>query len=188
MDKDDKMMLERVLHALAKVYANDYFLIENKCHELAIVGAFYRYFSNMYRAWFRKMYPEVSIDMEYSRMGEEMCAKPAPPNSHSKNHMRIDFVIHERKSQAQNILAIEFKLDGRNKDIDWDYEKLSAMTIKSKDDNQVRNYGLGISIVLEPNGLVVRCFKDGSGNGGNVKYKWDGSGFVLNNTLVHIGR
>jgi len=184
MDKFDTMVLTRVLHALAEVYKNDYFLIEYKCHELAIVGAFYRYFSNSYRTWIRRKYPEVSIDMEYSRMGEEMCAKPAPPNEHGKKHMRIDFVIHKRKAQTQNILAIEFKLEGRDKDIDWDYEKLKAVTIKSKDVKQVRNYGLGISIVLEPNGLIMRYFKDGSDCDEDGKYKWDGAQFVRDKSIV----
>ena len=75
------------------------FLVEEKCHELSIVGAFYRYFRNEYDDYFKSNYPDVSVDMEYSKMGEELCAKPAPSNKGGKQHMRIDFVVHKRKAR-----------------------------------------------------------------------------------------
>ena len=182
MDENDEIIIEKVLFALGEVYRNDYFLIENNCHELSIVGAFYRYFRNEYDNWFKEHFPDVSIDMEYSKMGEELCAKPAPPNnSQDKKHMRIDFVVHKRKFQTRNLLAIEFKLDGREKDVKWDYEKLSAITVKVDDDvvddKQVRNYELGISIVLEKNAMIMKFFKDGSECYPVRKYNWDGEGW-----------
>lgn len=165
MNIDDESMIVKVLCALREIYRNDYFLVEEKCHELSIVGAFYRYFRNEYDDYFKSNFPDVSIDMEYSKMGEELCAKPAPSNKGGKQHMRIDFVVHKRKSQEQNLLAIEFKLEGRTKEIDWDYEKLKAITVKVDDEKQVRKYELGISITLKKNGLVMKFFKYGDACG-----------------------
>ncbi len=173
MDKDDECMISKVLYALGEVYRNDYFLVENNCHELSIVGSFYRYFRNEYDDYFNSNFPGVSIDMEYSKMGEELCAKPAPTNDMGKKHMRIDFVVHKRKCQTQNLLAIEFKLKGRKKDINWDYDKLKAITVKADDVSQVRNYELGISALLKDDGVEMRFFKDGKERC-SLPYKWNG--------------
>ena len=181
MNENDGEMISKVLFALGEVYRNDYFLVENNCHELSIVGAFYRYFRNEYDDYFKSKFPDVSIDMEYSKMGEDLCAKPAPPNDMDKKHMRIDFVVHRRKYQTRNLLAIEFKLDGRTKDINWDYDKLKAITVKGDDDKQVRNYELGISIVLKKDGLIMKFFKGGEECGKVREFIWDGKDWKKEN-------
>lgn len=188
----DRELVDKVLHALQITYSTDYFLIENGCHELSIVAAFYHCFKNEYEAWFKSAYPEVSIDMEYSKMGEKMCAKLAPPNESGKKHIRIDFVIHKRQSQTQNLLAIEFKLDDRDKDIKWDYEKLRAITVKCDEANQVRNYELGISILLKKDYVEMKYFKDGNDIEQDESFKWLKGKFCKMESIdivtSHIGR
>ena len=177
--KADRRMIDKVLSALCEIYRNDYFLIENNCHELSITGAFYRYFRNNFDRWVAEKFHDVNIDMEYGKMGEELCAKPAPLNNVGKRHMRIDFVIHKRGIQTQNILAIEFKLKNRKKDIEWDYEKLKSITIKSDNENQVRNYILGISIVLDKKKVSMKYFKDGAEcSREECCYVWNGEELV----------
>lgn len=156
------------LNALASVYENDYFLIEKCCHELTVVAAFFRAFCEQNQI----ANEQIKVDMEYSRMGESLEAKPAPPNEHGKKHMRIDFVIHQRGNQHNNKLAIEFKSGNSKKDIDWDYEKLKSVTDSSTDLNQVRNYGLGLSVRYDMEGIVLMSFEGGTIQD-ERRYLWD---------------
>ena len=158
LDVDSIESLKRaVLNALASVYENDYFLIEKCCHELTVVAAFFRAFCEQNQI----ANEQIKVDMEYSRMGESLEAKPAPPNEHGKKHMRIDFVIHQRGNQHNNKLAIEFKSGNSKKDIDWDYEKLKSVTSHVVDPHQVRNYGLGLSLQYDEQSVVLVAFVDG---------------------------
>ena len=89
-----------VLDALASVYENDYFLIEKCCHELTVVAAFFRAFCEQNQI----ANEQIKVDMEYSRMGEFLEAKPASSNEHGKKHMRIDFVIHPGETLKEFIV------------------------------------------------------------------------------------
>ena len=140
-----------VLDALASVYENDYFLIEKCCHELTVVAAFFRAFCEQNQI----ANEQIKVDMEYSRMGEFLEAKPASSNEHGKKHMRIDFVIHQRGNQQNNKLAVEFKCNGREKELAWDIEKLKSVTIRADDPNQVRSYGLGLSVQYAVGGITL---------------------------------
>ena len=66
-----KRVKDAICVVLGAVYKNEFRLIEQQCHELNIVGAFYHYFRSM----FEKDFVSYSIDMEYSRMGERKASK-----------------------------------------------------------------------------------------------------------------
>lgn len=154
---DPESLKMAVMGALTEVYKNEYYLIEHRCHELTVVAAFFYSF----RLHNQIADNRISIDMEYSRFGETLEAKPASPNTYGKKHMRIDFVVHQRGVQENNKLAIEFKDANSKKDIAWDYEKLKSITVRLDDSRQIRNYGLGLSVKYNKDGVTIVSFTDG---------------------------
>ena len=173
-----KAMMDAVIVALGIVYKNEYRLIENHCHELNIVGAFYHYFRNLFEGLLRP----YCIDMEYSRMGSKMNPKEIDirnlkgkcPYCHKRHSRRIrsDFIIH-KPGKDKNLLVIEFKGEWSSGCLIWDEKKLRALTkpIQSRPRGvaYVCGYLLGVSIILKDSGAGLQWFTKGEKNGGLVE-------------------
>lgn len=170
LDVDSLAALKNaVLDAITEVYKNDYFLIEQCCHELTVVASFFKFFCARNRIEDNL----IKIDLEYSRIGESLEAKPAPLNNEfNKSHMRIDVVIHQRGCQRKNKLALEFKCGERQKDLEWDFEKLKSVTVCSDNPSQVRNYKLGLSLQYNERGVILVPFIGGEEQE-SEQYSWN---------------
>ena len=160
-------LVEMIKKAMWCVYRNEYWLIEQECHELNIVGAFYHYFRCMFDSEFK----ECSIDMEYSKQGRESlpkeikakCSNKKCSNCGKDDHkhrIRSDFVIHHRGDNTRNILTLEFKGEWAktNGNCDWDFEKLKVLTRKGTEEF---SYSYGGFVKLEKHGVTITWFEDG---------------------------
>lgn len=162
--------MEEIQVSLGAVYKYEYRLIEQHCHELNIVGAFYHYFRSM----FEKRFCTYCIDMEYSRMGMRNVPKEIHaftgegncPFCHERHGRRIrsDFIIH-KPGTDKNLLVIEFKGEWSSGCLEWDERKLCELTksIKSRPQGEsyVCGYMLGLSILLKHEGIELQHVRRG---------------------------
>ncbi|MBO5905377.1 MAG: hypothetical protein J6Q84_03040 [Kiritimatiellae bacterium] len=168
-----KRVKDAVCVALGAVYKNEFRLIQQQCHELNIVGAFYHYFRSM----FERDFESYSIDMEYSRMGERKMSKSISVSAekrkcsycHEKHSRRVrsDFIIH-KPGTDDNLVVIEFKGEWSKGCFAWDKKKLQELTkplsSRSDTDDYVCGYQLGVSIVLNNQRVVMSFYPDNNDN------------------------
>lgn len=172
-----KRVKDAVCVVLGAVYKNEFRLIEQQCHELNIVGAFYHYFRSMFECDFES----YSIDMEYSRMGERkmyklisvLAGKEKCSYCHKKHSRRIrsDFIIH-KPGTDDNLAVIEFKGEWSKGCIEWDQRKLQELTkplsSRPNTDDYVCGYQLGVSIVLKNEKVAMRFYLSGNDSAKSV--------------------
>ena len=157
--------------SLGAVYKYEYRLIEQHCHELNIVGAFYHYFRSM----FEKRFSKYRIDMEYNRMGARNVSKEIHilmggeccPICHKKHGRRIrsDFIIH-KPGTDENLLVIEFKGEWSSGCQSWDERKLceltKPLTSRPEGESYVCGYKLGLAIRLKHDGIELQQVRRGN--------------------------
>ena len=176
--KYSKLLKDAVAFTTGAVYKNEYRLIQQHCHELNIVGAFYHYF----RLYFGDQFRPYCIDMEYSRMGNRLLPKEIAVNARDgvcpcchkehKRRIRSDFIIHQPGSD-KNLFVIEFKGEWSSGCLEWDHRKLCELTkpITSRPDGEsyVCGYKLGVSIMLKDSGVGLEWFTNGEKDGDAIE-------------------
>lgn len=165
-----KLLKDAVAFTIGAVYKNEYRLIQQHCHELNIVGAFYHYF----RLYFGDQFRPYCIDMEYSRMGNRLLPKEIAVNAgggscpycHKQHSRRIrsDFIIH-KPGTDDNLLVIEFKGEWSSGCLAWDEKKLreltKPLTARPAGESYVCGYKLGVSIIMKEVGCQLQMFVKG---------------------------
>ena len=86
--------------------------------------------------YLQKSFPDHKIDCEYNREGE------VPKENEAGDRVRPDILIHQRRTNKHNLLAIEAKKEPEN---DYDQKKLKGYI-------QKQNYAYAVSIVLPASG------------------------------------
>lgn len=129
--------------ALDDLYKNDQYLLKVKANERDIVSHFSRYFINKIEN--NENFNKYNVDCEYNR--DEFNEKKYKEVIYEQKKHRIipDMIMHQRGSNSNNILAIEFKTYfNSNKNGENDKLKLQALT----DNNSFYRYRLGLHIRL----------------------------------------
>jgi hypothetical protein len=151
-----KELKKNITTTLQKVYKDDISLINRKVNERTIA---YRFGFYLIEEAFKKFAPQdikISIDLEYNRNGRN--AKSLK-NFNPAYGKYPDLIIHERETNDNNILIIEFKKP--NVSMDDDFKKLIGFTDKV----DVYKFGLGVSIVIKADIQdtlnSITYFKDG---------------------------
>ena len=144
MNNIEEELMNYVEHALEDLYEKDDYLIKNDTSERNIVFHFGRYFINYIEK--KDSFNKFNVDCEYNRdiFDENMNKK-----INCKGEVRgmiPDLILHERGTNDNNILAIEFKKYSNNdkEGIKNDYLKLEALT----DNTMHFKYKLGLFIRL----------------------------------------
>jgi hypothetical protein len=124
--------------SIRQLFKNDAMLLENDVNERTISGKLAFYLSSQY--------PELNVDCEYNRKGDEVKRLPAPESSCTSDTkgktIFPDIIVHKRGKDTANKLVIEIKKDG-NDDTDRDIKKLKELT--SENGNYNYNYGFHIT-------------------------------------------
>jgi len=90
-----------IREAMLTVYNADYYLIENKVNERAIVFRFGVYFNQQLS---RSQFKQFDLDCEYNRnLGEPKRTENFPKG------VLPDILLHRRGNNHENILVMEFK-------------------------------------------------------------------------------
>lgn len=129
--------------ALDDLYENDQYLLKVKAHERDIVAHFSRYFIN--RLENNDNFNKYNVDCEYNR--DEFNEKKYKEIIYDKKKHRIipDMIMHQRGSNSNNILAIEFKTYfSKDKNDKNDRLKLEALT----NNDSFYRYRMGLHIIL----------------------------------------
>ncbi|MBO7123819.1 MAG: hypothetical protein J6V90_11150 [Treponema sp.] len=117
--KESDKVIELIKLALKEVYKNDKYLIDNKISERAIVSKFACYFSQMAKD---SPFKNFDIDVEYNRQGIKS-------KIIGEKLVCIDFIVHERGNNNDNLIAIEFKpyWNKNKKAIEKDKQKIKDL-------------------------------------------------------------
>ncbi|MBR5096961.1 MAG: hypothetical protein IK094_07660 [Treponema sp.] len=134
--------------ALKKVYKNDKYLIDNRISERAIVSKFACYFSQIAK---EKEGPlkKYDIDVEYNRQGIKSKIL-------GEKLVCIDFIVHERGNNHNNLIAIEFKpyWNKKKKAIEKDKQKIKNLCDNA---NEYRyKYGFVLTFEKELEKIIVQ--------------------------------
>ena len=127
-----------LFESVAKLYANDYYLIARGGMETACQTRVMYYMQDMlYNAPRFDIWRQYNLDCEYNKNMHGVKELPG-----SNRYAQIDLVLHIRNTDANNLLVVEFKLSGN--DNSHDIEKLKNLT----DSNQQHRYLLGAAVEL----------------------------------------
>ena len=131
-----KVLISTINKALDRLYQDDADLLERRVHERSIVFRFGLYFFELLKR--NDQYTELYLDFDYNRN-----MKNPKRTINFPEGVYPDLILHKRKSNDHNILALEFKTYW-NVNNDLDIRKLKDLT------NQRGQYGfkLGVSILL----------------------------------------
>ena len=108
---------ELIESALDKLYKQDIYLLEHEVHERTIVFRFGHYLQNLMDE--TEAFRDYYLDFEYNRNGNQPKRIPAQ----SQNGALPDLIIHQRGTNAHNLLIMEFKTPW-NRQIEDDCKKL----------------------------------------------------------------
>ena len=97
-----KILDDLVEKALDELYVKDSYLLENEVHERTIVFRFGLYLQALMDK--SNEFNEYNLDCEYNRNGEDCKRLPCRPCGAVP-----DLIIHQRGSNDNNLLVIEFK-------------------------------------------------------------------------------
>lgn len=145
MNYDIEYVEQIVNNALDKLYYNEEVLFATNTSERNLVFHFARYFCDEIK---ETIYSEYDVDCEYNRNAEsDRNVKEVLIGGNTKKSIIYpDFILHKRRSNEFNILAIEFKKysNSRKMACDKDKEKLKALT----NINASFRYKVGLFIVF----------------------------------------
>ena len=108
---------ELIESALDQLYKQDIYLLEHEVHERTIVFRFGHYLQNLMDE--TEAFRDNYLDFEYNRNGNQPKRIPA----RSQNGALPDLIIHQRGTNAHNLLIMEFKTPW-NRQIEDDCKKL----------------------------------------------------------------
>jgi len=136
-------------NALFELYKNDHNLITNDAHEMACVFRFGIYFEQLKKT---SAFNHLSVDCEYNRYNKE-------PKKILENFVRPDLIHHERGTQNNNLLIIEFKKANSPEDNkNDDFRKLKEFTSLTGE----FKYLLGAYIEVKNEGSSIIYFMNGN--------------------------
>lgn len=141
-------IMEIVWLALCRVYDEQIYLINNRVSERSIVFWFGIYFHELMQG---TEFESLDIDVEYNRNFQD-----AKRTENFERGTFPDFILHERGSNENNILIIEFK-PWWNAGTDDDIIKLGDFTATLSG----YNYDIGLSILLGQESPTCIVVEDG---------------------------
>lgn len=150
MEVNEKL-IEIVNETLDKLYTNESYLFKSNSSERNMVFHFARYFLEIIKE--KDFYKNYNVDCEYNRdlLDPKMCAVLGYKKE--KHRIYPDFIFHERGTNENNMLAIEFKKNRRRSE--EDNNKLMFLT-----NNEFRyKYRLGLFIKLTKERTSVEIVK-----------------------------
>lgn len=161
-------------NALTEFYSNDGVLLEYDTEDKAVAERCMVFRIGWYMLNRMKCIKKLrwaDLDCEYNRNfcdPKYMYVMDTASNKYKKKNIVPDLLIHQRRSNENNLLVIEFKKgdpepDDRNKDI----QKLAYFT----DPGMEYTYSYGLYIELHRNGAIVQVFQDGE-HCANLDYQW----------------
>ncbi|MBQ9313686.1 MAG: hypothetical protein IJ220_01605 [Clostridia bacterium] len=157
MELDEIMKI--VNSTLDLLYKNEKYLFENDVSERNLVFHFSRYFCLLLEK--NNKYKEYSVDCEYNRNSFNERKYKELIYEKKKHKINPDFILHERGSNNNNILAIEFKKNSNNNNsqINRDYWKLKGLT----NELGVYKYKLGLFIRfgIRRDKVIIKAFING---------------------------
>jgi hypothetical protein len=128
-------LISIVKKALDELYQGDADLLDRQVHERSIVFRFGLYFYELLK---NSSYSKLDLDFDYNR---NMCDSKRTPRF--PDGIYPDLILHKRRSNRDNILALEFKTYW-NKSHETDIYKLRDLT----NPQQQYRFKLGIAIIL----------------------------------------
>lgn len=148
-----------------KLLENDYELLENNTHEVTISGLLAQYIKAFIKDTPLIENGNLSVDIEYNRMPDirnpemqEQVSKAIyiisfgdkRPDLHKeiKRNVRPDIIIHQRKTNTNNILWLELKLNVNESECRYDMQK--AWYAMSQ-----LQYELGVSILVDTTAQII---------------------------------
>lgn len=148
---DIEMLRVLIFESVAKLYANDSYLINRGGMELAckIRVAIYMQEILLNNPMFRQ-WRQYNLDCEYNknRLGMKRIRQS------NRKYIQTDLILHVRGKDCFNLLVCEFKLLKRN--MRQDFDKLQDLT----DERLNYKYRLGCAIALEKQGPVYKFFQN----------------------------
>ena len=124
MEKDE--LIQIIQECLGRLYTNDASLLEINIHENAVNGRFARYLADHFEK------DEITVDVEYNRHIDQLKTYGIYGDS-----AIVDIVVHQRLTDANNIVALECKKRTIN---EVDVRKIKALV-----DDEF-NYQYGITV------------------------------------------
>jgi len=139
--------------ALNQLYEKDKSLILRRANERSITFRFGIYFEELVK---KSSFKHLNIDAEYNRNGEKY---KWMPSELKRNSTYPDILLHQRETNNENKLFIEFKghWNTNEKARDIDIKKLEYFTSQ----NDEYRYTLGVFVELEREKWNIKYFVDG---------------------------
>ncbi|MEI6706008.1 MAG: hypothetical protein WCK96_02610 [Methylococcales bacterium] len=145
---------EILIESLKKLYEKDESLISRHAHERSITFRFGIYFEELVK---NSNFSHLNVDAEYNRNGEKY---KFMPSELKRSKTYPDILLHQRETNNQNRLLLEFKTywNNNSKACEIDIKKLKYFT--SQDEEY--KYTLGAFIELERYTANVIYFINGT--------------------------
>jgi hypothetical protein len=166
MELDD--FLKATEDAVRGVYESDIDLVGSKANEKAI--------AHRLAIYLESSFPEMNVDCEYNRYGEELSSEQLPGIEKCKEGKGTDWIIpdiliHIRKSEDGDNLAVFEIRSGSELD---ECDKLKLMGMTSKSGRFRYDFGLGVEFYLEHWDRLL--FIDGRQQGEPIRSDWSNEG------------
>ena len=149
MNEDIYKIYKIIEKACIELYENDFYLIDNRVNERAIVFRFGIYVQELIDK--NKFFDNYNVDNEYNRN-----IKDPKSFSNAENGVYPDLIIHHRGDNEHNLLIIECKTEW-NSDVDRDIHKIR----KFVDKKGIYKYRYGLSMIFEINKVECKFIEDG---------------------------
>jgi hypothetical protein len=175
MELDDFLKATEV--AVRGVFESDIDLIDSKANEEAIAHRFAVYLESSF--------PEMNVDCEYNRYGEELSPEQLPGIEKCKEGKETgwiipDILVHVRKSKEEDNLAV-FEIKSGSELDECDKLKLMGMTMKSGR----FKYDFGMGVEFYPDHCDRLLFVDGEQQGEPIRS--DGSQTWASKRVSKVG-
>lgn len=148
-----------IFESVAKLYANDSYLINRGGMELAckIRVAIYMQEILLNNPMFRQ-WRQYDLDCEYNKSTSTSGLKEIPC---ARKYIQTDLVLHIRGTNQFNLLACEFKLTAADIFIPKHGKPSDAAKLQDLTDERLDyKYRLGCAIALEKQGAVYKFFQN----------------------------
>ncbi len=140
-----------LFESVAKLYANDYYLIARGGMETACQTRVMYYMQDMiYNDPKFIIWRHYNLDCEYNKNTHGVKELPC-----AEKYAQPDLLLHIRNTNDHNLLVAEFKLDGN--DATYDMEKLRCLT----NSQQEYRYLLGVAVKLSSRGATYTFIANG---------------------------
>jgi hypothetical protein len=143
---------DKVVTALAELYARENFLFEKDLGE--------RTLTHRLAVYLERQFPDWNVDCDYDRLGERTLRLPrgsiVSTDDHLGKSIYPDIVVHQREI-PRNLFAIEVRKAGNHQSPEHDRHKLRALT----DPHLWFAYAIGFYLVLGKKSVVADVYAGG---------------------------